>query len=117
MSIAVIYSAMQLVRLTHHSLVPRSFFRSISGAGHGAAERVRSFELPVRYDPKPTGANRRHFLLQAETGAGILTVGLVLGATASKGAAASLDSAFANRPFVMADGSANFSFKIKSTNF
>jgi hypothetical protein len=75
--------------------VSRSFFRRISGASHEAAEGVRSFEPTVRHDPKPRDANRRHFLLQAETGAGILTIGLVLGATASKGTAAGLDSVFA----------------------
>jgi hypothetical protein len=42
--------------------------------------------------------------LQAETGAGILTVGLVLGATASQGAAATFIPRSPNRPFVMAGG-------------
>jgi peptidoglycan/xylan/chitin deacetylase (PgdA/CDA1 family) len=42
----------------------------------------------LNHDSEPTEASRRHFLLQAGTGAGVLTAGSILGATASKSAAA-----------------------------
>jgi peptidoglycan/xylan/chitin deacetylase (PgdA/CDA1 family) len=42
----------------------------------------------LNHDLGPTDASRRHFLLQAGTGASVLTAGAVLGATASESAAA-----------------------------